>query len=45
MESNIWLKNEEVSERRIAWDLGYCVEVYRIRVAEEERIEKEIGGI
>jgi len=44
-ESKIYLENEIVKEQRMAWDLGYCVEVYRRRVVEEERLEREIGGI
>ena len=43
--SRIWLENEEVAEERLAHEIGYCAEVYRRRVAEEEEIEREIGRI
>ena len=40
--SRIWLENEAVAERKMANELGYCVEVYRRRVAEEEDIESNL---
>ena len=42
--NRLWLENEKVKDERIAWEMGYCVEVYRRRVAEEEKIEREING-
>lgn len=40
--SRIWLENEEIAERRLAYEIGYCPEVYRRRVAEEEKIERNL---
>ena len=43
--STVWMENEQVADRKMAYEMGYSEEVYRARITEEERIERELNNL
>ena len=40
--SKIWMENEQISDERMANELGYCIGAYNQKIRDEEQIERDL---